>query len=239
MENPKVQKAFGLHVWPMIPTGELTGRPGAFLASTSSFEVKISGKGGHAAMPHLAHDPVAVAAKIITSAQTLISREQNPQEPGVVSVTSVNGGAAFNVIPSEVVLGGTIRSLSSANKDHLKNRLREIAEATAAADQCRAEFRTVGEDYPAMSNDPELWESFYGVAEGIVGDGKFPITEPMMGGEDFAYYGQHAPTCFIAVGCRNEAEGCTYGLHHPRFKADESAFHLGTALHLAFVDKYL
>ena len=239
MENPRVQKVFGLHVWPMLPSGQLTGRPGNFLAASSAFEVRIAGTGGHAAMPHLSIDPIAAAAKIITSVQTLISREQDPMEAGVVSVTAVNGGSTYNVIPSEVTIKGTIRSLSSANRDQLKNRLCRIVDALAAADRCRAEFATIGEDYPETSNDPELWNSVFRMGERIVGPGNFIICNPMMGGEDFAYYGAHAPTCFVAVGSRNESEGCTFGLHHPRFKVDESVFRIGAALHAAFVHEHL
>ncbi len=234
MQNPTVDKVFGIHVWPMIPTGQLTGRAGAFLAATNSFSIKVKGKGGHAAMPHLTIDPVITAAKIITEAQTIISREQDPMESGVISCTAIHGGAAHNVIPEEVEIKGTIRSLSSANKDHLKQRLAQLAEGIAKANLCTAEFETRGIDYPETSNDPALWEQVVQMCEPIVGPGNFPICPPMMGGEDFAYYGAHAPACFVALGSRNEAEGCTYGLHHPKFKADESAFHIGTALHVAF-----
>ena len=239
MHHPTVQKALGLHVWPMIPSGQLTGRPGTFLASSSIFEVKITGKGGHAAMPHLTNDPVAAAAKIITAVQTLISREQDPMEAGVVSITAINGGSAYNVIPSGVTIKGTVRSLSSANKDYLKVRISEIATALAAADRCEAVFTTIGEDYPVTSNDPELWDSVFEMGERIVGTGNFIVCSPTMGGEDFAYYGAYAPTCFIAVGCHNESQGCTYGLHHPQFKMDESVLHIGAALHVSFVSENL
>ncbi|MEO2034372.1 MAG: amidohydrolase [Planctomycetaceae bacterium] len=239
MENPTVEKALAIHVWPMIPSGQLTGCPGTFLASTSAFEIKVAGKGGHAAMPHFSIDPIVTAAKIISSIQTLISREQDPMEAGVVSITAVNGGSAFNVIPPEVTLKGTIRSLSSANKDHLKERLAEVARSMAAADRCTAEFETIGEDYPETSNDPVLWNSVREMGRRIVGQSNFPVCSPTLGGEDFSYYGAHAPTCFVGVGCGNESEGCTFGLHHPQFKMDESVLHIGTALHVAFVNEHL
>ncbi len=240
MENPKVQKAFGLHVWPMTPSGQLTGRPGVFLAATNAFEIKVTGKGGHAAMPHLAIDPIAASAKIITAVQTLISREQDPMEAGVVSITAVNGGSTYNVIPPEVLIKGTIRSLSSVNKDHLKERLREVAESLAAADRCTAEFTTIGQDYPETSNDPELWNRVFEMGERLVGKGNVSVCPPMLGGEDFAYYGAYGvPTCFVALGCRNESTGCTYGLHHPQFKMDESVLHIGAALHVSFVNENL
>ena len=234
MANPNVEKIFAIHVWPMLPTGQLTGRPGAFLASTSSFKVTVHGKGGHAAMPQLAIDPVTTASKIVLEAQTLVSREQDPLEACVISFTTMHGGSVYNVIPASVELSGTIRSLSSSNKDHLKKRLAEVAEGIAGVNRCRAEIAFDGIDYPATSNDPGLWEEVYSIGKSIVGDENFPICNPVMGGEDFAFYGDHAPTCFVAVGSRNEVDGCTFGLHHPKFKADESVFHIGTALHIAF-----
>ena len=238
MSNPKVDKVFGLHVWPMIPTGQLTGRPGPFLASTHTFSIVVTGKGGHAAMPHLCIDPVATAAKIILEAQTLVSREQDPLEAAVLSCTAIHGGDAHNVIPEKVEIRGTIRSLSSENKDHVKMRFEQVAKAIAEANLCTAEYIPSEIDYPVTSNDPGLWDEVHALGESFVGDGNFPICPPMMGGEDFAYYGAHAPTAFVALGIRNEAQGCVYGLHHPQFKADESALHMGTALHVAFVEKF-
>lgn len=237
MANPSVTKVFGLHVWPMIPTGQLTGRPGAFLAATNSFEVRVTGKGGHAAMPHLCIDPVVTAAKIVTSLQSIIAREQSALEPAVISFTSIDADASYNVIPTEVTIKGTIRSLSTESTDQLKTRVSEAASAIALSDRCQAKFVTVGEDYPATYNDPNLWSAVHGLGEKLVGKGNFSLCDPMLGGEDFAYYGAHAPSCFVALGCRNESKGCTFGLHHPKFKVDEDALHLGTALHLAFVSE--
>lgn len=237
MENPKVDSAFAVHVWPMIPSGQLTGCPGPFLASTNSFEITVRGRGGHAAMPHTAIDPVATAAKIITAVQTLISREQDPLKAGVISITAINGGSTYNVIPPEVTMKGTIRSLSSTGKDQLKQRISEVVRALATADRCTADVVTVGEDYPETSNDAELWNRVFEMGRRIVGDECFTVSDPMMGGEDFSYYGAFAPTCFVGVGCRSESEGSTFGLHHPQFKMDESVLHIGTALHVAFAQQ--
>ena len=189
-------------------------------------------------MPHLCIDPVVTAAKIITSLQSIISREQYAGDPAVVSFTSMDCASSYNVIPSEVTINGTIRSLTSLNKDQLKQRVAEAASAIARADRCEAEFVAVGEDYPETFNDPELWESVRNLGQKLLGDDSFEICDPVLGGEDFAYYGSYAPACFVALGCGNEAEGCTYGLHHPQFKVDENALHIGTALHLAFVAEH-
>ncbi|MCH2210338.1 MAG: amidohydrolase [Fuerstiella sp.] len=239
MRSPAVQKAFAIHVWPLIPSGQLTGRPGVFLAATSAFEIKITGQGGHAALPHLANDPVMAAARIVTGVQTLISREQDPLEAGLVSITAINGGTAYNVIPTDVTIKGTIRSLSVANKDRLKLRIGEIARTLAAADHCTAEFVAVGTDYPVTANDPKLWEDVVGMGERIVGKGNVPISSAVMGGEDFSYYGAFVPTCFLGLGCRSESAGSVHGLHHPQFKMDESVLHIGAALHVSFVNEQL
>ncbi len=234
MENPAVDKSFGIHVWPHIPTGQLTGRPGPFLAAASAFRMVVRGKGGHAAMPHYAIDPVTTAASIITQVQTIISREQDPLEAGVISCTVLRGGDAFNVIPSEVTIEGTIRALSQEIHGQLTSRLQEIATGIASANRCELEFEIPGVPYPVTANDPTLWEEVKVLGETLVGDDNFPICAPVMGGEDFAFYGEKSSACFVALGSGNEAEGCVYGLHHPQFKMDEAALPLGTALHVTF-----
>ena len=234
-----VRKAFALHVWPMVSTGQLTGRSGVLLAATNSFEIVINGKGGHAALPQFTIDPITTMAKIINEAQTLISRELDPLQAGVVSFTGVQGGEAYNVIPPEVKVMGTIRGLSTKLVDHLKVRLKTVAQGIAVANGCTASFTSIGEDYPETSNDPELWSEVVAMGKRFVGAENFPFCDPILGGEDFAYYGAFAPTCFLALGIRNEDEGCTHGLHHPQFKVDESALHLGTALHVAFALEHL
>ena len=232
MEN--VEKVFALHVWPMIPAGQLTGKSGVFLAATNSFEIRIVGKGGHAALPQFTVDPIATAAKIVTEAQTLISREFDPFDAGVVSFTAIEGGTTYNVIPPEVKMMGTIRALSSAKVNHFKERLTNMVVTIGEVNRCQAEFETIGDDYPETSNDPDLWEDVVAMGKRYVGEENFPFCDPILGGEDFAFYGAHAPTSFMALGIRNEAEGCVHGLHHPKFKVDESALHLGTALHVNF-----
>jgi amidohydrolase len=239
MQNPSVSKVFGLHVWPMISTGTLTGKPGSFLAATNGFEIRVRGKGGHAAMPHLCIDPILAAAKIVTSLQSIISREQNPTEPAVVSFTALNSSQSYNVIPSEVTIMGTIRSLTSRNKDQIRQRLAIAASAIAQTDRCEAEFVSIGEDYPETYNDPALWNSVFQMGKDLVGDENFIISDPILGGEDFAYYGQHAPACFVGLGCRDDATGCVHGLHHPQFKMDERALHIGAALHVSFAFKHI
>lgn len=232
--NPKVQRVFGLHVWPPIPTGTIGSRAGTFMAATGRFEMWIHGKGGHGAMPHLCIDPVATAAKLVCELQTIVSRETDPLEAAVVSVTGMQGGDAFNVIPQSMKLIGTFRSLTSEGLALLKERIREVASHVALANRCSAEVEFPGPDYPATVNDAECWKLAGEIGREILGPYSVQELPPTMGGEDFAFYAEQVPACFVGLGIRSEEEGSTFGVHHPRFKMDERALPVGTALHVAF-----
>ena len=239
LEQPRVQRVFGLHVWPELPTGTIGGRTGTFLASAGQLSITVHGQGGHAAMPHRAVDPVVTAAKLICELQTIVARELDPLDPGVVSVTMVHGGHAHNVIPPSVKLDGTIRSLSVSGMKFLKQRVQEIAEHVCLANRCRAEVSFPGHDYPPTQNDAGLWQVARELGSEILGADNVRETLPVMGGEDFAYYTQQAPGCFVALGMRNEEIGAIYNVHHPQFKADENMLPVGSALHVAFATRSL
>lgn len=234
LENPRVQRVFGLHVWPALPTGTIGGRTGTFLAAAGQLSIVVHGQGGHAAMPHRAIDPVTTAAQVICELQTIVSRELDPLEAGVVSITMIHAGHAYNVIPPTVELAGTIRSLSLEGLLFLQQRVREIAERICAAHRCRAEVSFPGNDYPPTLNDATLWQVAQELGGELLGTEQVVELPPTMGGEDFAYYTQQAPGCFVALGMRNEGEGAVYNVHDPRFKMDESVLPLGSALHVAF-----
>ena len=234
LDNPSVRRVFGLHVWPWAPTGSITSRAGTFLAASSAMRVTLYGVGGHAATPHLAVDPVVTAAKVIVEMQTLISRELDPLNSGVVSITAVQGGEAFNIIPQEVELRGTIRALTLETLRHLQSRVREVAEHIALANRCRAEVKYRGSDYPPTVNDPHCWRLAQDIGAEMLGPKRVSESPPLMAGEDFAYYVQRVPGCFLGLGIRNEGIGATYNVHHPSFKVDEDALPIGTALHVAF-----
>ncbi len=169
LDNPRVEKIFGIHVWPMLPTGTVASRAGTLLAATSMLDITVMGRGGHAAMPHTTIDPVSTAAKIVTELQTIVSRELDPLEPGVVSVTTIHGGEAFNVIPQDVRLTGTLRSLTMDGLRFLKQRVREIATDIARAHRCEARIEFPGLDYPPTVNDAALWSTVRAQATDIVG----------------------------------------------------------------------
>ena len=234
LENPTVQRIFGLHVWPILETGTVGACEGTFLAAAGFMQISVKGRGGHAAMPQYTIDPVIAAAKIVTELQTIVSREIDPLDSAVVSVTAVHGGQASNVIPELVEMKGTLRALTLEGLNRLQQRVREITTQVAAANQCEATVEFPGNDYPPTVNDGQLWNKAKEIAGDILGAGNVHEVPPVMGGEDFAYYTQHVPGCFVGLGVRNEEQGATYMVHHPKFKADEDALPIGTALHVNF-----
>ncbi len=234
LENPAVEQIFGLHVWPELNTGEAGSRAGTFLAASSTLQMTISGKGGHAAMPHLAIDPVQASAQVITSLQSIVSREADPLNSGVVSITSIHAGEASNVIPPEVALRGTVRALTMENLLWLQDRVREIAAGVAAAHRCEAVVEFPGNDYPPTVNNPQTWDFARRLAGDLLGEEQVKEIPPVMGGEDFAYYTEKVPGCFVALGIANEEKGTGISVHHPKFKVDEDALPIGTTLHVQF-----
>jgi len=239
LDDPPVQRILGLHVWPQLPVGSFGSKAGPFLAATCHIEMTIRGQGGHAAMPHLTVDPVVAAAKIITELQTIISRELDPLDAGVISITAVHGGSAFNVIPETMHLTGTARALSMETLVHLKQRVSEIATQVAAAHRCEVTVAFPGDDYPATVNDAECWNVARALATELTSEQQVEELPAVMGGEDFAFYTEQVPGCFVALGVRNEQQGATFGLHHPRFTVDEDALPLGSALHVSFAMRSL
>jgi len=235
LEAPRVQRVFGLHVWPQLAAGRIGSRTGTFLAAAGEFEIEVRGQGGHAALPQFTRDPIPTAAQIILGLQTVISRELDPLDAGVISVTCIEGGSAYNVIPERVTLRGTIRSLTSAGLVHLQQRLTAMAQSLAAAHRCEVAVSFPGHAYPPTVNDAHCWELSQQIGREFLGPDQVSTLPPVMGGEDFAYYVERGvPGCFVALGVRNERLGCILAVHTPRFQADEAALPIGTALHVAF-----
>ena len=231
--EPKVQQIFALHVAGTIPVGTLASKEGTLLAATSSIKIIVKGKGGHAAAPHHTNDPVVTGSKIVVELQTLVSRELSPLEPGVISITMANAGSAFNVIPSTMELQGTIRSLTVEGVSKLQKRVKEVAQSIAEANRCEAEVSFPGNDYPPTINDAECWKLGKSAATEILGEENLiEMPDPIMGGEDFAYYTEEIPGCFSFLGVGNPDIDAVYDVHHPMFKVDEEALSLGTAIHV-------
>tara|TARA_B100000029_G_scaffold516760_1_gene633789 strand:- start:4781 stop:5959 length:1179 start_codon:yes stop_codon:yes gene_type:complete len=238
LKNPNVKSIFGLHVWPTLPTGSIGARSGTFLASAGFFEIVVKGRGGHAAMPNLSIDPITATSQIISSLQNVVSREIDPLEPAVLSVTYVNGGKAHNVIPEFVKIGGTIRSLTFSGQEKIQKRVEEITKNISIAHDCEAEVAFPGHVYPPTVNDSKHWEMIKEKGKSIFSENIVEL-DPVMGGEDFSYYTQVCPGCFVALGIGNEEKETTTSVHNPKFKVDEDALHLGVALHLLMATEAL
>jgi IAA-amino acid hydrolase len=234
LENPNVERIFGLHVWPPLKTGTIGSRPGTFLAAAGELKITIHGKGGHAAKPHYCIDPVVASAKVITELQTIISRNLDPLDSGVVSITAIHGGQAYNVIPETVQMSGTIRALTMERLHWLQDRVKSLTTQVAAANDCEATIEFPGNAYPPTVNDGDVWNTVQDFAAELLGRDAVHEIPPVMGGEDFAFYTERVPGCFVALGIRNEEAGCTHNVHHPLFKVDEEALPIGSALHACF-----
>jgi len=230
--GPRVGSIFGLHGWPQLPLGVVATRPGPLLAATDDFVVKVRGVGGHAAFPHLARDPVVAAAHVVTALQTIASRSTSPLDSVVCTVGKIAGGSANNVIPPEVELVGTVRTLRAETRRMARERFFTLVEATAAAFGCRAEIDWQ-DGYPATFNDAALTERFFAVARDGLGAERVAVApEPVMGGEDFSYYGRHVPACFYMLGLL--APGADPAavplLHQPEFDFNDDAIATGVEM---------
>lgn len=242
LENPRVDRIFGIHVWPMVSTGTICGRVGTFLAAVDTFRLIIRGAESHAAFPHQSHDPIVASAQIITALQTIVSRETDPLSSAVVSITKIHAGTAFNIIPREVEIAGTIRALNPEDDKEQMKRIKEsidrIAKGIASAMRCSVSMESAsdGLEYPATSNDETCWDTAQQVGAELIGPENVLTVKPVMGAEDFSFYSSEGkvPGCFIGLGIRNEAIGATVSVHQSRFKVDEAALPLGTAMHIGF-----
>ena len=226
LENPKPQSIFALHVHPGLPLGKLSFRPGMSMASADEIYITIKGKGGHAAAPHLTADTILIAAHIVTSLQQIISRNNNPTNPSVLSITAINGGSATNIIPSEVKLMGTFRAMNeewrfAAHKLIIKH-VTQLAETMGAT----AEI-IIDVGYPFVLNDEALYEVARKNGEEYIGVENVETTELRMGAEDFGYYTHHTPGCFFRLGVGNIEKGIISNVHTPTFNIDESAIEIG------------
>ncbi len=234
----KVEAVFGIHVDVSLPSGTLHYKAGPIMAAGDFFDVKISGKGGHGAMPQTAIDPIAIASQIISTVQTIVSREVDPRESAVVSICKIQAGGAYNIIPDSVTFGGTLRSHSPELRKYLPKRVEEIIRGVVAAMRGSYEF-TLHKRFPPTINDEKMTSFVAEIAREIMGADKiFPKT-PLMGSEDFSFYLEKVPGTFVFLGAKNEEKGIVYPGHHPKFDLDEDTLPFGTALHVAVAREYL
>ncbi len=210
----------GLHLSSEYPLGIIALRAGPSMAATDSFRVLVRGSGGHAAKPHLCVDPVVIAAQLVGALQTLVARETDPQDSAVVSMTSVHGGTAYNIIPEEVELKGTLRTFLPETRAHLKARLETLSRSVIEGLRGSVTFAWIDES-PAVVNDAAMTARLRRVAGGVVGAENVVESAKTMGGDDMSLWLQQAPGCYFFVGGRNEAVGADKPHHHPRFDLDE------------------
>ncbi|QDY69421.1 M20 aminoacylase family protein [Qingshengfaniella alkalisoli] len=225
-----IQEVYGMHNWPGIPTGTFAIRPGPFFAATDEFTITVEGKGGHAAKPHIATDSILVGSQIVTALQSIVSRNTDPVEQLVVSVTSFEtSSTAYNVLPQRVVLRGTVRSLDAANRDMAQDRLTNLVQMTAAAYGAKADLE-YQRGYPVMVNSDDETDFASAVARQVSGDcDEAPL---IMGGEDFAYMLQERPGAYIMVG-----NGDTAPVHHPEYNFNDEAIPAGCSWWAEIVEK--
>ena len=219
-----VDRVVGLHVWSQLPTGQIGVPPGVVMASADMFTLVIRGRGGHGAQPHLTIDAVVIAAEVVTALQTLVSRETSPVAPVVITLGSVHGGSAANIVAGEVVIQGTLRTFDAALRRHLLVRIAQVAEGIAGTMRGSSEFRHDSGTPPTI-NDPAMATLVSEAASGVVGKDAVVPLEPLMVGEDFAYFLEARPGCFFLLG--GAPEGAPVVHHTPEFRIDERCLPIG------------
>ncbi|XP_043704902.1 IAA-amino acid hydrolase ILR1-like 4 [Telopea speciosissima] len=240
LEN--VEAILGIHVVHRYETGTVASRPGEFLAGCGSFKAEIKGKGGHAALPQESIDPILAASASVVSLQHIVSRETDPLQSQVVSVSTFQSGNAFNVIPDTAVIGGTFRAFKKQNMYLLKQRIQQVITGQATVHRCSATINFSEEDHPLIPptvNNETVFDIMHHVSTEIVGDNNTHTAPCFMGSEDFAFYLDKVPGSFLMIGTRNERVGSVYPPHSPYFTIDEDVLPIGAAIHAAFAHTYL
>lgn len=228
LDGLEIDHVLGLHLSTMHPTGVVAIREGPALAATDTFTIIVHGRGGHAAKPHETVDPIVVSAHLVLALQTLVSRERDPVDQAVISVTRVHGGTAFNIVPESVELAGTLRTFRAATRETMERRIRGVAEGVAATHRARTTIDwTAGS--PALLNDVAATARMRRVAQRVAGSEHVRENALLMGGDDMALWLQRAPGCYFFVGA-NGGEDSSWPHHHPRFDLDEAALPLAVEL---------
>jgi hippurate hydrolase len=222
MERWGIQEVYGMHNMPGIPAGNFALRPGPLLAASDGIHIEITGKGGHAARPHQCIDPVLIGSHIVTALHSIVSRNIDPLQSGVISICMFHSGEALNVIPEKAELTGTARSLTPQVRDLIERRVVEVAESTARLHGATAKV-TYERRYPVTSNHPSQTEFAAAIARQVAGsDNVDAATPPLMGGEDFSFMLEARPGAFIFIG-----NGNTAGVHHPKYDFNDKAIPAG------------
>ena len=222
LQNPKVTKMFALHVFPEMEVGNIGFKEGLYMASCDEIYITIHGKGGHGAIPHQCIDPILIGANLLTSLQQIVSRSCDPKIPCVLSFGHFEGIGATNIIPSKVYLKGTFRTMDEEWREKalklIENQVKSITESFGG----KAEIE-ISRGYPCLINDVNLTEKFKSTCEDFFGKQYIHDLPLRLTSEDFAFYSQQIPVCFVRLGVGNESKGINFGVHHPNFDIDSKA----------------
>ena len=229
LQNPSVESILGQHVQPFLDAGKIGIRRGMYMASADEIYMTIKGKGGHAAQPQAFIDPVIIMAEVLTSLQTVVSRMADPRIPSVLSFGKITAAGATNVIPNEVKLEGTYRTMDEKQRAKAHKMIKDIAVNTARAMGGDVDINIL-KGYPVLHNDVELATRSRSWISDYVGEENVVDIDIWLAAEDFAWYTQEVPGCFYRLGTRNEAKGIVHGVHTPKFDIEEDALSLSTGL---------
>lgn len=239
LENPKVDVMCGLHVEETIDCGSIMVRKGTVNAASNPFNIIIKGAGGHGAYPDTAIDPIVIAGHVITSLQSIVSREIKPVNPSVVTIGSIHGGTAQNIIPSEVKMSGIIRTMTNEDREFAKQRLKEIVNGICTTFRGSVEIE-IEESYPCLYNDDDMVDLLEKSAIEILGAENVKLQKnPKLGVESFAYFANEVPSVFYFLGIRNEKKGIIHSAHNNLFDIDEDALPIGVAIQCEIAVNYL
>ena len=239
LDSPPVAAIFGLHQSPLLDTGTVGLAAGARSAAADDFTLTIRGRGGHAAWPHRTVDPVVVAAHVVTALQTVVSRQAPPTNAAVVTVATIHGGTKENIIPDEVVMTGTVRTLSPELRAAMPQRIEALAQGVAGGFGAEATLDYAW-GYPVLVNDAAMTALAERAATRTLGEAQVVTAEPVLGAEDFAYFLEQRPGCFASLGVgvpSTPLDERPTG-HSARFQLDEAALPVGVAYYLAILDEW-
>ncbi len=243
-ERFPMEAMFGAHNWPGLPVGQFALKPGPVYASSNDFTIRLRGKGAHGAMPHLGVDPVPAACQMVQAFQTIVTRNKRPLDTGVISVTMIHTGEANTVIPELCEMQGTVRTFTTPVLDLIERRMREIVEHTAAAFECTVEFE-FNRNYPPTINHEAETDFARGVLQQIVGPDNVVEFEPTMGAEDFSFFLQQVPGCYLMIGNGEGAHrdgGHGLGpcmLHNPSYDFNDDLIPLGATAWVRLAEAWL
>jgi len=239
LDNPNVDAVIGLHVEEWLEAGSVGLKRGVAYAASNPFTIKIIGKGGHGASPHMTIDPIVIASNVIVALQSIVSREIPPTDPAVITIGSIHGGTAQNIIPEDVTISGIIRTMKSEHREYIKTRLVQVVEGIVKAMRGRCEI-SIEESYPCLYNNDGLADMFEGKATELIEEvNVIKLDQPTMGVESFAYFSMERPALFYFLGSGNKEKGIVNPAHGSLFDIDESCISLGVAMQCKLAYEFL